>query len=159
MVTKELLLEQQNEEDAEKELYDTSELVVFLIYNFITSFQDRDKNRPTFYPLLHFIAIEFVHKMGEMKCPLSGLSVLPRDPTKASASTFERLYCGCWFEKKALLAHLREPPFSNVECPSCHNPLASQKYTKDFFRGQEQRWMQRQRKIQELNDVSDFLGL
>eukprot|EP01128_Nolandella_sp_AFSM9_P007091 TRINITY_DN378_c2_g1_i1.p1 TRINITY_DN378_c2_g1~~TRINITY_DN378_c2_g1_i1.p1 ORF type:complete len:403 (+),score=87.87 TRINITY_DN378_c2_g1_i1:201-1409(+) len=146
LVKKETVLEQQREEEEEREMYDFSEL-------------DTDMNRPTFFPLLQYIIVEFFHKLTHEVCILTNTKVLPDNPADASLSGFERLYCGCWFQRKAIRLRLKEPPFTNVKCPKCKEPLASKHYNVDYFKGQQQRHLLRQRKKQEFDEVSDFLGI
>lgn len=123
--------------------------------------QHRHEHTPqkSAWPVLNFLATQFVWRMAQEECQLCKERVLPAVPSSPSSAATEpiRAHCGHWYHLGCLDPHMTTPPFDKT-CPACARPIQHPRWTANK-KLLEKRWAYEQAKQREVGEVMDFMGM
>lgn len=123
---------------------------------------------PALFLIANFLCNTFVHRLTKEPCLVCQELLLPSEPPSPLAVATkskppknelrpERVFCGHWYHWKCLNQLLTTPPFDKP-CNACQRPLYHPDWNPDL-KNREKKWMNKQNKQRELEEVMDCFNL
>ena len=118
--------------------------------------------------MARYLVEDYCTRMPLEPCQACGLSVMDRDPAGEAMNDPNsdlrpmRVFCGHWLHFKCLNTWLTTPPFVR-NCPACREVGSPRKINhpdwSDDIKTLERAWQNKQAKLREVSDVSDFMDM